>query len=250
MSRAPTRSRDAVQAALRRFGVDIVRYPMRGDPLSRRARLLEAAGVNLVFDVGANDGGYAKRLREIGYRGQIVSFEPQRTAFTRLQEAASKDPLWITVRCALGDNNGDLDLFIAANSVSSSPRKMLEAHMAAAPDSQCVGVETVPVARLDDLIGEYLEEDSVPFLKIDTQGYEDSVLRGAAASLTSIVGLQIELSLVPLYEGQVLWREMVDRIEAQSFQLCSLEPGFADSVTGRMLQFDGVFFTPECVTLR
>jgi hypothetical protein len=51
----------------------------------------------------------------------------------------------------------------------------------------------------------------------------------------------LELSLVPLYEGQRLWRDVIDRMEAEDFSLWAIQKGFTDSRTGRSLQVDAIF---------
>ena len=68
------------------------------------------------------------------------------------------------------------------------------------------------------------------------------MLAGAAGFLDRIRGLQIEMSLQPLYEGQVLWQEMIAQVEPKGYRLWALVPGFFDPATGRLLQCDGVFF--------
>ena len=73
------------------------------------------------------------------------------------------------------------------------------------------------------------------------QGFEWQVLTGAEQTLPSIHGVLCELSLVVLYEGQHLWREMIDRLEAAGFTLWGLQPGFMDR-RGRNLQSDAIFF--------
>jgi hypothetical protein len=82
-------------------------------------------------------------------------------------------------------------------------------------------------------------------LKIDTQGYEMAVLRGAEKMLPRLAGVQLELSLAPLYEGQTLYLELIDWLRARGFDLWSVIPGFVDPSSGRMLQFDGVFFRAQ-----
>ena len=58
-----------------RVGLDVQRYP-QSDPLHGLSLLLAHLGIDLVLDVGANDGGYARTLRRLGYRHRIISFEP------------------------------------------------------------------------------------------------------------------------------------------------------------------------------
>ena len=74
------------------------------------------------------------------------------------------------------------------------------------------------------------------------QGFEWQVLDGARDTMPHIKGILVELSLVPLYEGQHLWREVIDRLEAAGFTLWAFKPVFTDQATGRTLQVDGVFY--------
>jgi hypothetical protein len=89
---------------------------------------------------------------------------------------------------------------------------------------------------------EYLRPDSITMLKIDTQGYEDRVLRGASGMMDRIVGLQVVLSLVPLYEGQLLFENLLEQIKSAGFELWGLWPEFTDPQSGRLLQVDATFF--------
>ena len=145
-------------------------------------------------------------------------------------------------RCALGDHNGEVEINIAGNSESSSMLPMLESHRSAAPESAYVGKQIVPIKTLDAVAGQYLKDARAPFLKIDTQGYEWQVLDGARDTLPHLKGILVELSLLPLYDGQHLWREVIDRLEAEGFTLWAFKPEFSDQSQGRTLQVDGVFY--------
>lgn len=205
--------------------------------------MLEFHGVDLVLDVGANTGQFAHTLRGAGYRGRIISFEPLPTAHAELLRASLDDPQWeIAPRIAVGGHEGTVNLHVAANSVSSSVLYMLDSHAEAAPGSAYVAIQTVPMSRLDTLVCSHLEPESVAFLKIDTQGYEDRVLDGAQELLGKTKGLQLELSFVPLYEGQQFFDELSSRLQALGFSIWAIWPGLCDPVTGRMLQVDATFF--------
>ena len=199
-------------------------------------------GIDLVFDVGANAGEYALLTRQDGYKGRIVSFEPLPEAHRQLEEAAQADSLWtIHPRCALGAAPGTTRINIARNSVSSSIMPMLEAHASAEPNSVYVGSAETSVVTLDSLFDQYCRAGDKVFLKIDTQGYEAEVLRGCTQALPRIHGVQLELSTVPLYQGQELYRYFFDLFESQGFALWSIEPEFANRQTGQQLQFNAVF---------
>lgn len=225
---------------IRQVGFDLRRHvPVASATVSRMA----FHNVNLVLDVGANSGQFGESLCEAGYEGRIVSFEPLSTAHKKLLEISQQYPMWdVAERVAIGSEDGEIEIHVSDNSVSSSVLNMLDAHVKAAPKSTYVGSERVPLRRLDSIAGEYIREDSVTFLKIDTQGYEDRVLKGSDSLLNEIVGVQLELSLVPLYADQRLYDELIDYIRSRGFLLWGVEPGFADRVSGRTLQIDATFF--------
>jgi len=198
--------------------------------------------IDLVLDVGANKGQFASEIRQCGYAGKTVSFEPLSQAHRELLLSSAADPMWEAFpRCAIGDHNGEVEINIAGNSESSSILPMLESHRSAAPESAYQGKEIVPIKTLDAVAGPYLKDVRAAFLKIDTQGFEWQVLDGARDTLPHIKGILVELSLVPLYEGQHLWREVIDRLEVMGFTLWAFKPVFSDLSQGRTLQIDGVF---------
>jgi len=231
----------------RSLGIDLKRYNIQTSEAAKMHRLLAYHNIDLVFDVGANIGQYAKLLRELGYSGRIVSFEPLSSAYSQLKAVSEKDPLWeIAPQTAIGNQEGEIVINIAGNSYSSSALPMLGAHLESAPESAYSGSETVKLSRLDTIAKDYIKSETKSiFLKIDVQGLEKQVLEGATAILPLVKGIKLELSLVPLYEGQVLFKEMIDIVEKLGYELYGIEPGFTAEKTGRMLQMDGIFFKPD-----
>lgn len=241
----------AARMMLHRLGLDIVKYRKRSKepPLAYwevcLGKLLVAHQVDLVLDVGANVGQYASSLFRIGFEGRVVSFEPLAAAYHQLLERSLSNPKWeVAERCALGDRTGEISLNVANNSVSSSALPMLKSHQDAAPDSVYIGAEITKLVTLDSVADEYIRDARCPFLKLDVQGYEETALRGATETLSKVVGIQLEMSLVPLYQGELPFRQMLDRISARGFELQLLIPGFSDPDSGRLLQVDGIFFRP------
>lgn len=233
----------ALQRIIRSAGLDLYRYRPERLPPARLAAMLAIHGVDLVFDVGANIGQFSRSLRAAGYKGRLVSFEPLSTAHAQLLRVSQGDVQWeIAPRVAVGSHEGEIDIHVAANSVSSSALEMLDSHGKAAPGSAYVGSERVRLSRLDSLAHDYMRPDTVPFIKIDTQGYEDQVLTGATNLLDRVSGLQLELSFVALYEGQQLFDPLVERLRALGFSIWAIWPGICDPRSGRMLQVDAVFF--------
>lgn len=235
-----------IKRLARALGVDIRAYRPARSEAARLARMLSRHKIDTVLDVGANTGQYARHLRSIGYRGRIVCFEPLPAAHAALTRLAESDPgITVAPRQALGDATGEAALNVSANSESSSILRVNEAHLKAEPRVKPVAVESVPLNRLDLAAAGYLSPGNRVFLKIDVQGYELPVLRGAEGILPLLQGLQLELSLHPLYEGEPLFREVIDTVAALGFTLHDLNPCFSDDATGRTYQVDGIFFRSD-----
>jgi FkbM family methyltransferase len=234
-----------IKRGLRCVGIDARRYDPRSSDAAKTALLLTTYGVDCVFDVGANTGQYALGLRDIGFRGRVVSFEPLDHAHALLLKNSLHDPLWeVAPRMALGDIEGSVSLHVSENLVSSSIMEMTETHRQAEPTSTYVRTEEVPIRTLDSVYPSYIRGSARPLLKIDTQGYEPQVLDGAGETLEHFVGVQAEMTLEELYSGQMLFVDFVHRMQRTGFELMGLFPGFTDRRTGRLLQVDGIFFRP------
>jgi FkbM family methyltransferase len=230
-----------VRRILRRFGVDVVRHRAVPPHLARRARLLERLRPDVVLDVGASSGPYARQLRALGHRGRIVSFEPQSAPYDALAALAATDPLHEAVPLALGGEPGRATLHVAGNSWSSSLLPMAAAHLDAVPESRYAGREEVEVETLERLWDRFVRPGERVWLKIDTQGYEAEVLRGAAAVLGAVRTLELEMSPVPLYEGETVFDEMYRRLTAAGFACVEISVGLVDPQTERVLSLDGIF---------
>ena len=229
-----------ISRLLSRYGYQISR------PLSRTAKLLHYYNVDCVIDVGANDGGFALAIRRQGYTGQIVSFEPILDTYVKLEKKSARDDTWTACRYALGNTRGEITINISANgAASSSILPMLDACTDAAPMAHYIGEEIVPLERLEDLLPSLrIKPASRIFLKIDAQGYEGPILDGAARLFENgaIIGMQLELSLVPLYAGAITYDEGLARAARLGMTLMRLDPEFDDPRTGQALQVDAVFF--------
>jgi FkbM family methyltransferase len=226
-----------------RFGLDIKRYNKSDTEFGNLCKMLTQSHIDQVIDVGANTGQFAQELRAHGYTGEIISFEPTSDAWNVLIENSKNDTKWrVAHRCAVGNIDGKSEINISSNSVSSSLLEMDKQHLDAAPDSFYLAKETVELCTLDTHFRNNGSLSKASFLKIDTQGYEINVLQGAASILPHVKGIQIELSLVKLYEGQMTYKNLIELLESDGYEIWSVIPGFINKSTGRMLQFDAIFF--------
>jgi FkbM family methyltransferase len=208
-------------------------------------QVLSGLGITIVFDVGAHVGQYATRLRALGYKDRIISFEPQREAFSALSLKAVSDPNWDVCNFALGDRGGDQTMNISQNTVSSSFLLIKPEIVNIELGISQVRTETVSVQTLDQLADRFVHPSDSILLKIDAQGYEPHILAGAKKFLCSCTAVQLEMALFSSYLGQKGFFEVAYLMNERGFRLVHLEPGFSDGVTGYLIEVDGVFVREE-----
>ena len=236
---------------LLRFNLEFRNFSVEKSENARFLTMLSYHNVNVIFDIGANEGQFGVILRDVGYKGKIISFEPLTQARKMLNKISQNDRLWeVAKQSAIGEVNGEIEINIAGNSESSSILNMLDSHIKAAPNSKYVGNERVPLITLDTIAPDFIEHDSILFLKIDTQGYEEKVMNGAHELMKNVVGLQLEISLVPLYEGHSLLDEMLQNLKEKGFELWGLSTVFSNPDTAQLLQIDATFFRPTLIELK
>jgi FkbM family methyltransferase len=206
-------------------------------------------GINCVLDVGANEGQFATRLRSAGYTGRIVSFEPVSHLLAILRENAADDPDWIVNGWALGDEEGTAEINVVPGKMSS----LLPASEFGKQWSEQLRdthTETIRIRRLDAVLDDAVKGIDEPrvFLKMDTQGYDLATVRGAGARLGEIVGLQSEVSCVPIYDGMPRLTEQLDTYESAGFAISAMFPVSRHRRTLRVIEFDVVMVRPEAVS--
>lgn len=221
-----------IKSTLRNLGYEITEYP--------RNRFLAELGINLIFDVGANTGQYGLQLRKFGYKEKIVSFEPVLDAYQELISVI-KDPAWVANNYALGKEEGEAEINISKNSVSSSLLNIAPDLMRVLPELSTVQKKRIPIKRLDDIFWEYYHPGDNVYLKIDTQGYEKEILVGAAKILHLVQGLELEMSLSYVYKNEVLIEDIFPLVRKYNFIPVWLSHGFKHPITKRLLQVDGIF---------
>ena len=235
---------DTVYAAAKRvfghLGLKVsIDYPFR-NPAKLFAAKATELGVRTVLDVGANSGQFALELREQAYDGMIVSFEPLLRVHARLARSAARDKHWVVMPpMALGDVPGKMRINISDNLASSSLLPVERRSVEAAAESEIVGFDEVEVRRLDDVVDSSWQ--SWFALKLDTQGFELHVLRGAPETLKRTVLVAVELSLTPLYAGGATFAEVHAFLEKNGFRCIGFLEVFADRKRNEVLQVDGIY---------
>ncbi len=192
-------------------------------------RLFKLLSVDLVLDVGANQGQYHDFLRDqVGYRNQIISFEPVPHLAASLKRKAANSRHWQVDGRALGSGAGTLAFNVMRNTEMSS---FLQ------PDHSSVGtllqdhnkIENtidVEVTSIDAILPGLMTKHASRnvYLKIDTQGFDLEVLKGAEGSLPGLVALQTEASVIPLYAGMPRYHEVIEFLEDRGFIVSGIFP--------------------------
>lgn len=230
-----------IKKSLWKYNLNIDRFSITKNYLYRRQKILKYFDINSVIDVGANIGQYALELRDLNYKGDIVSFEPLEKEFQILEKKSFRDSKWKTFNYALGSRNGIEKINISENSYSSSILELLPDHIENAPESKFKDIQTIQIKTLDSVFENIISSKKSVYLKIDTQGYEKEVLTGAIDSLKKINCIQLEMSLTPLYSKESSFEELIKLLANHNFKLVGFESGFANNKTGELLQLDGIF---------
>jgi FkbM family methyltransferase len=184
--------------------------------------------IDCVFDVGANYGQYAIMLRKkCGFRGVIISFEPNPDAAKYLRKISADDPLWIIKELALSDCKGETTFNIMKgdqfSSISSPRHDQTQLFTENNTIEISIIVETDILENIyNELLSQY--DFSKPFLKLDTQGYDVHILKNAGNCINSFVGLQSELAIKKIYEDSVYYFDAIKYYESLGFTLSAFVP--------------------------
>jgi FkbM family methyltransferase len=200
---------------------------------------IEDRKIDVVIDVGANIGQFGESLRDGGYRGRIVSFEPIAAAFQTLAGKAAADGNWEAHHCGLGAASGAAALHVSELSVFSSILAMTPA--AGLHDSRMAvdHVEEISICTLDEvaagLSGRML-------LKIDTQGYEKQVIEGGQQTIQRSMGILLELPIIHVYEGEWQFHVALEFMAGKGFVPAQIQPvGYHGKDNVSAVEFDCLF---------
>ena len=207
------------------FGYELIARKKSPNLPSHLRNLFRHHQIDVVLDVGANHGQFASLIREIGYQGDIYSFEPVRETYRKLSERAAQDPRWHVFNTGLGDTpcqqtihlskSSDLCSILAPNNCGKAFFPAIEAQ-----ESESITIDTVD----EFLVREKIPDQARIFLKMDTQGYDMMVFAGAKNSFNRIVAMLTELSFIPIYEGSTSYIESLATFEKSGFHVSGIYP--------------------------
>jgi len=195
-------------------------------------RLFEYLAVDIVYDIGANQGQYATMLREkVGYRGVIVSVEPIPEMADAIRKKAKNDPLWYVEQLVVADTPGTRTFHVMqdreCSSLSVGTLSDTTSYEAQTTVDFAIKVESITLAALVTRWQAKHSNLTHPYLKLDTQGYDSHILKSAPETVKSFAAFQSELSVKRLYESSVLIEDILATYKGYGFDVSALIPNNA-----------------------
>ncbi len=220
-----------VRRAVRRAGFDMIHY-------SPWQNLFAVCAVDMILDVGANVGQSYDSFRWAGFQGPIWSFEPNPEMFKLLEQRPGHD--WRRFPVALSSRSGQAVFHITNSDNSNSLQIPLVG-------VKVTGEITVPTLRLDEFwIRESLTAKNV-FLKIDTEGHDLEVVKGASGILDRVSLIMVETAPIPRYQGEPALPDMVNYMAGLGFCVCRVEKNSYNAAAGMDTALDVVFARRELI---
>jgi len=241
----PVLLKGLLKRTLAKFGFYVGRFPQASTLDRHLLHLFSVLRINCVLDVGAHYGEFGTLLRELGYQGRIVSFEPVPENFSALTQCGSNDKGWLVYPFALGAQESSASMRVTGSSHFCSfcpPSTYGEEQFG--DKMKITRDQLVTVRRLDTLFDECVAGIAAPqvFLKMDTQGFDLEVIKGAGDKLNQIQAIQTELSAKPIYDqmGTAL-ADGIAALQQHGFDLTGFFPVTWDrSDMLRVIEFDCV----------
>jgi FkbM family methyltransferase len=203
--------------------------------------LLRSAGLGTIIDGGANDGGFARQARAISPDATIHSFEPVPWIYAKLISTFKSDKKFHAYPLALSDANDNREFEINEGEYSSSLLPMRKDAVgvlpAIGPTEKRIRVD---ITTLDDWAQDKKLKRPL-LLKLDIEGNELAALRGATNLLKSVDFVLTEVSLILMRDGQPTFREMIDFLSDQGFDVIDVYQGMLDRSTGQAAWVDVLF---------
>jgi len=215
------------------------RIGSNGDsPFTSIVRNLEKSNVSNVIDVGANVGQFGLDIRRHGFEGQIVSYEPVKETFGILAHTIMRHQPWIAIQLGLGAEDSERTINISGNAgLSSSILEMRSLHLENFPDSATVSQQNISISTIDNQLEVLGLRPQEIMLKLDVQGFEAEVLKGASQSLSKIPLCYLEVSITPLYEEEVSFLPILIELSKFGHEVIDVFRGIKAN-NGQLLQLD------------
>ncbi len=212
--------------------------------INEKWNFLRRVDIRTIIDVGANDGQFIKEVSNIFPNAEFYSFEPLKDCYERLIINFKNNAKVHAFNFALGEEDGEIIFSRSSASTSSSILKMGRLHKILFPNTANLIEEKVKIKRIDDVFENKVIQDLI-LLKIDVQGAEEKVIKGAIQFLKKVNIIITEVSYATLYEDQPLFVDILNLLLAQNFIFIGMLEQFSSPSTNAPLFADAIFVKKE-----
>ncbi len=203
---------------------------------------LKEFNIKSILDVGANEGQFALDIYKTLRDAKIYSFEPLSMTYSILKKNISPNRNMKAFNFALGDFNGQSNIYRNDYSPSSSMLELGQKHLESYPDNNKVTSEEISVRKLDDFLADSnISLEGNVLLKLDVQGFEDKVLVGAKETLKGVKIIFVEVSFWEMYKTQALFEEIFFLLRDLGFIYRGNYNVAFNNKTGLPIFSDGIF---------
>ncbi len=214
-----------IRSLIKALGYEVIKSKRSPNFESHLKNILEQGQFDVVLDVGANKGQFAQAVRKAGFTGQILSFEPVASTFASLQKQSQADSMWKVFQLALGEVKEQKKINVFDASDFSSLLKPSEFGKETFDQLKTMREELIEINTLDNFLLENgLSQYKKIMLKMDTQGFDLSVFRGAKKTLGCICAMVSEVSFAPIYDGMPNYHAALAEYESHGFAITGLFP--------------------------
>jgi FkbM family methyltransferase len=204
--------------------------------------LITHYNINVILDVGANEGQFAEMVLAMGYHGRIISFEPANNAFNILQKKALIRHNWECHNYGLSDSDSDARLHVYEDDTFSSlytPSKEGRNLFGTLIDE--TGQENIKLMSINSIYSALkLNKSDRILLKSDTQGHDYEVIEGCDQCLQQIDVVMTEASFLPIYQSNATALKILSLLASKGFVLSGLYP-FSFTPDLKLIELDMFF---------
>ena len=194
----------------------------------------------VIFDIGAHEGESIERFKNLFKNPIIHSFEPQLQTFKILKNKRKENENIFLNNFGLGSKKENREIFVNSNTATSSYLNIDNKNNFFKP-VKTNRKEQTKIDTFDDYFNNS-KIDFIDFVKIDVQGFEEDVLRGAIKSLDKVKLIEVEIVFVNLYEKNSSFFKIESILNEYNFELFSLSSISLNRDDDRIKNLDALYY--------
>jgi FkbM family methyltransferase len=196
----------------------------------------------IILDIGGGIGASLRLYLKYFPSNRIIVFEPVAESFKTIKSKFGNSENVTFCNLAAGNENSKQEINIANRVTSSSILPLSAETQSVFYDAKTLGLsrnETIEIVRLDDFLAG--EKSSIGIMKLDVQGFEMNVLKGAEETLKRTSIVLLEAGNHDVYVGSPRYYEIDEYLRDRGFILYDIIPSVLDS--GQLKEWDVIYIS-------